>query len=197
MNWTSFKGNLKPHHNCHLSEQREQKAIPRKIIISWAKIKVLDEFPKNQIFKKSLCNVRKSFNVKQQMAVAVGCGEKKFRSHNPYETGEVLRLRLSLSKVFSRSTDFSKLQTEESPVNRLLRLVFGLCQKPCYIYRYSIFNYFLQLVQQWWVNNIYISRSPLKNCLSFSTKWRKKETWLKISYVICMSTYFLSKYSYL
>lgn len=154
MNWTSFKGNLKPHHNCHLSEQREQKAIPRKIIISWAKIKVLDEFPKNQIFKKSLCNVRKSFNVKQQMAVAVGCGEKKFRSHNPYETGEVLRLRLSLSKVFSRSTDFSKLQTEESPVNRLLRLVFGLCQKPCYIY--SIFDYFLQLVQQWWVNNIYI-----------------------------------------
>lgn len=197
MNWTSFKGNLKPHHNCHLSEQREQKAIPRKIIISWAKIKVLDEFPKNQIFKKSLCNIRKSFNVKQQMAVAVGCGEKKFRSHNPYETGEVLRLRLSLSKVFSRSTDFSKLQTEESPVNRLLRLVFGLCQKPCYIYRYSIFDYFLQLVQQWWVNNIYISRSPLKNCLSFSTKWRKKETWLKISYVICMSTYFLSKYSYL
>lgn len=156
MNWTSFKWNLKPHHNCHLSEQREQKAIPRKIIISWAKIKVLDEFPKNQIFKKSLCNIRKSFNVKQQMAVAVGCEEKKFRSHNPYETGEVLRLRLSLSKVFSLSTDFSKLQTEESPVNRLLRLVFGLCQKPCYIYRYSIFDYFLQLVQQWWVNNIYI-----------------------------------------
>lgn len=180
MNWTSFKGNLKPHYNCHLSEQREQKAIPRKIIISWAKIKVLDEFPKNQIFKKSLCNVRKSFNVKQQMAVVVGCEEKKFRSHNPYETGEVLRLRLSLSKVFSRSTDFSKLQTEESPVNRLLRLVFGLCQKPCYIYRYSIFDYFLQLVQQWWVNNIYIKVTfkKLFVCL-FQLNEEKKKRGLK------------------
>lgn len=100
-------------------------------------------FQKIRSLKNHYAILRKSFNVKQQMAVAVGCGEKKFRRHNPYETGEVLRLRLSLSKVFSRSTDFSKLHTEESPANRLLRLVFGLC----YICKYCIFDYSLLLVQ--------------------------------------------------
>lgn len=45
--------------------------------------------------------------------------EEKNWDHNPYETDETLRLRLSLSKVFSRSTDFSRLQTEESPENKL------------------------------------------------------------------------------
>lgn len=43
------------------------------------------------------------------MVVVVGCGEKKFRSYNLYEIGEVLRLRLSLFKVFFRFIDFFKL----------------------------------------------------------------------------------------
>lgn len=43
------------------------------------------------------------------MVVVVGCEEKKFRSYNLYEIGEVLRLRLSLFKVFFRFIDFFKL----------------------------------------------------------------------------------------
>lgn len=72
-------------------------------------------FQQNLIIKKSLCNATKSLCSNRWQLHQ----EEKNWDHNPYGTDETLRLRLSLSKVFSRSTDFSRLQTEESPENKL------------------------------------------------------------------------------
>lgn len=55
------------------------------------------------------------------MAVAIG---QKFRNRKPNGRGDVLRLRISLSKVFSRSTDFSRWHIEDSPANKLQKLAF-------------------------------------------------------------------------
>ena len=74
-----------------------------------------DEYPKKSDFEKIIMQYDK------QMAVGIG---QKLRNLTPHRTGEVLRLCLSLSKVFSRSTDFSRWHIEDSPENKLQKLAF-------------------------------------------------------------------------